>query len=43
MRDPSSGIGLTETAVPFQADYDVDAVIEALYREAKSLPNDFDV
>ena len=42
-RDPSSNHGLVETARPFEAPYDVDAEIEALYRQAKSLPQDFDV
>ena len=42
-RDPGSVQGLTETPVPFQAPYDVDQAIEAIYRQAKSLPQDFDV
>ena len=42
-RSQNSHAYLVETPVPFQAPYDVDVEIEAIYKQAKSYPADFDV
>ena len=42
-RSQNSHAYLVETPVPFQAPYDVDTEIEAIYKHAKSYPADFDV